>query len=348
MHESLAPVVAALVRGEAAERESFARAIGVIMDGAAGEIEIASLLTALAARGETADELATVAGAMRQRMTRIPTTRQGLVDTCGTGGDGLHTFNISTATAIVVASAGVPVAKHGNRSVSSSSGSADVLEQLGVNINLTPEQVGRCLDEVGIGFCFARLLHSAMKHVAPVRAALGFRTIFNLVGPLTNPAEAGHQLLGANSIATAEKIAEALAQLGTKKSFVVCGANQIDEVALWNVTSAFEVKGNHVEHLCWNPSDFGLKECTPDELRVSSSAESADVIRNILDGAKGAARNIVVANAAAAFLVGGKVSTLHVGVDLAAMLLDKGLAKAKLEELANWTTAQSESPAGAN
>lgn len=340
MHASLVPVVAALIRGEGVPRDQFESAIGVIMDGAAGEVEIASLLTALAARGETADDLAAVAKAMRQRMTRIPTTRGNLVDTCGTGGDGLHTFNISTATAIVVAAGGVPVAKHGNRSVSSSSGSADVLEQLGVNINLGPEQVGRCLDEVGIGFCFARHLHTAMKHVAPVRAALGFRTIFNLVGPLTNPAGAQHQLLGANSIETAEKMAEALAQLGTKKSYVVCGANQIDEVALWSITSAFEVKGSHVEHLCWNPGDFGLPECTPEELRVSSAAESAEVIRNVIGGKQGSARNIVVANAAAAFLVAGKVSTLHVGVELAAEVIDKGKSQQKLEELVRWTASQ--------
>jgi anthranilate phosphoribosyltransferase len=209
-----------------------------------------------------------------------------------------------------------------------------------VNINLTPEQVGQCIDEVGIGFCFARLLHSAMKHVAPVRAALGFRTIFNLVGPLTNPAGAGHQLLGANSIETAEKIAEALARLGTQRSFVVCGANQLDEVALWNVTSAFEVRASHVEHLCWNASDFGLPECSPDELRVSSAAESADVVRGVFGGAKGPSRNIVLANAAAAFLVAGKVSTLHIGVELAASLLDKGAANRKLEELARWTSSQ--------
>jgi anthranilate phosphoribosyltransferase len=340
MHPALAPVVTALRLGQPVDREQFAQAIGVIMDGDASEVEIAALLTALAIRGETADDLAGVAAAMRERMTRIPMSRTGLVDTCGTGGDGLQTFNISTATAIVVAAGGVPVAKHGNRSVSSSSGSADVLEQLGVNINLTPDQVGRCIDEVGIGFCFARLLHSAMKHVAPVRAALGFRTIFNLVGPLTNPAGARHQLLGANSIETAEKMAEALARLGTQRSFIVCGANQLDEVALWNLTSAFEVKGNHVEHLCWSASDFGLPECSPDDLRVASAAESADVIRSIVDGAKGPARNIVVANAASAFLVAGKVSTLHVGVELAASLLDKGTAKAKLYELVNWTAAR--------
>ena len=340
MHSALTPVLATLRQGQPVDRDEFAQAIGVIMDGAASEVEIAALLTALAMCGETADDLSGVASAMRQRMMRIPTTRNGLVDTCGTGGDGLQTFNISTATAIVVAAGGVPVAKHGNRSVSSSSGSADVLEQLGVDINLTPEQVGRCIDEVGIGFCFARLLHTAMKHVAPVRAALGFRTIFNLVGPLTNPAGAQHQLLGANSIETAEKMAEALARLGTQRSFVVCGANQLDEVALWNVTSAFEVKGQHVEHLCWNASDFGLPECSPDELRVTSAAESSEVVRRVLQGDKGPARNIVVANAAAAFLVASKVSTLHIGVELAASLIDKGTARAKLDELARWTASQ--------
>ena len=327
--------------GEGLTAETMTAAIGALMDGRASEIEIAALLTALAAKGETADEIAGAAAAMRARASRVPAQTSGLLDTCGTGGDRLNTFNISTATAIVVAAAGVPVAKHGNRSATSSSGSAEVLQSLGVNIELPPEAVARCIDEVGIGFCYARLLHSAMKHVAPVRAALGFRTIFNLLGPLTNPAGAEFQLLGTTSQATAERLAHAVAQLGTKRTLVVCGNNQLDEVALWGRTDVYEVRAGEVVWHEWRPDDLKLSECEVAELQVSSPSESAAVIRGILQGQRGPARDIVIANAAAAFWCVEKVSQPLEGARLAEQQIDSGKAREQLERLAAWTNSLS-------
>jgi anthranilate phosphoribosyltransferase len=323
--------------GREASPEEMTAAIGAIMDGRASEIEIAALLTALAAKGETSDEIAGAAAAMRARATRVPATTPGLLDTCGTGGDRLNTFNISTATAFVVASAGVPVAKHGNRSATSRSGSAEVLEALGVRIDLGPERVARCIDEIGIGFCYARLLHQAMKHVAPVRAALGFRTIFNLLGPLTNPAGAKFQLVGTTSTATAEKLAAALATLGTQRSLVVCGNNELDEISLWGSTDVFDVREGQVTHRQWKARDFGLPECSVAELRVESPQHSAEVIRGILDGAAGPARDIVVANAAAALVCVGRAASPEAGARQAESLLDRGTPRDLLRRLVEWT-----------
>jgi anthranilate phosphoribosyltransferase len=275
---------------------------------------------------------------MRARAAVIPTKREGLLDTCGTGGDKLHTFNISTAAALVAAAAGVPVAKHGNRGVSSSSGSCDVLEALGVRVDLTPEQVGRCIDEIGIGFCFARVVHTAMKHVAPVRAELGFRTIFNLLGPLTNPARAACQVIGTSRIATAERLAEAIRRLGTRRTLVVCGNDELDEVSLWGTTTVFDVQGGDVRTERWTAADFGLEECRVDQLRVDSPAASAQIITAIFNGnASLPQRNVVIANSGAALLAAGRVPTIRDGVKLAADTIDSHAAAAKLAELVAWT-----------
>ena len=333
MHAALEPVINALFDEQAVTRTAVELAFSAVMDGQCTEVDIAALLTALRATGETVDQVAGVASVMRQRATRIPTTRTGLLDTCGTGGDRLHTFNISTATAIVAAAAGVPVAKHGNRSVSSSSGSADVLEALGVNVQLTPLQVGECIDRVGIGFCFAPLLHSAMKHVGAVRKQLGFRTIFNLLGPLTNPAGADFQLLGANRRHFAAMLAAALQQLQTRHAFVVCGNDELDEVSLWGTTVVFEVTPMAVQATHWTAASFGLPECRVDDLKVSNASESAARIRSILAGERGPARNIVVANAAAALLVAGHASSPVAGAEQAAAAIDSGKARAVLELL---------------
>lgn len=307
--------------------------ISAIMEGQSTEVEIASLLTALRVKGESVDEIAGAAMAMIDHATPIVTHRTGLLDTCGTGGDQLHTFNISTTTAIVVAATGVPVAKHGNRSVSSSSGAADVLEALGVNLNLTPDRVGHCIRDIGIGFCFAPLLHSAMKHVGPIRKQLKFRTIFNLLGPLTNPARAEYQLLGTGRIETAEKLAHAMTQLNRKHACVVCGAGQLDEVALWGITTVFEVRGKQVTPHAWSAGDFGLAECSPEQLRVSSPAESAAVIRGILAGDRGPARDIVVANSAAALWVAERTTSLREAANMAAQAIDSGAARNTLNQL---------------
>lgn len=312
--------------------DEMSTVIGAVMDGKCDPVQIGSLLTALRMKGETVDEVAGAAASMRQRATKIPATGKFL-DTCGTGGDGLHTFNISTATAIVAAACGVKVAKHGNRSVSSKSGSADVLEALGVRIDLTPDQVATCIDEVGIGFCFAPLIHGAMKHAVPVRRALGFRTIFNLLGPLTNPAGAEYQLLGANNLATAEKLANALSQLGTQKSLVVSGANGLDEISLWGDTTVFVVTAGGVETQTWNADVFGLKSGSVEELKVGSAVESAEMVRGVLTNGDSAARRIVIMNAAAALLVLGEVDTLPVGVKRVTEVLDSGQGRATLEKL---------------
>lgn len=335
MHEHIAPVVDSALEGRDASAKNVEEAVAAIMDGEADPLDIAAMLTALAAKGEAATEITGAARAMISRATRITSRRERLLDTCGTGGDGLHTFNISTATALVTAACEVPVAKHGNRSVSSSSGSSDVLAALGVEIALPPAAVSECLDELGIGFCFAPLFHGAMKHAAPVRGQLGFRTLFNLVGPLTNPAAAHCQLLGANCERTAGLLAEALRQLGRPRGLVVCGNDELDEVSLWGGTLALEVNGsdNPIQEHRWQASDFGLETCDVESLRVSSPSESASVIRDLLAGQPGPARNIVLANTSAALLVADRVDDLAEGVSLAAGSLDDGSAASLLDDL---------------
>lgn len=338
MNDSIRQALSHILDGQTVPRSDTEAAFAAIMDGECSEIDIAALLTALTVRGEQVEEIAGAAAVMRQRATRIECQSQGLLDTCGTGGDRLHTFNISTATAFVAAAAGVSVAKHGNRSVSSSSGSADVLEALGINLQLTPEQVGRCIDDVGIGFCFAPLLHSAMKNVVPVRKALGIRTIFNLLGPLTNPAGAQFQLLGANRNHFAEKLATALYQLGCDHALVVCGNDELDEVSLWGQTAVYDVSRDGVKEHSWTASDFGLSECQVSELVVDGASESAERIRQIFDGQLGASRDIVVANAAASLVAAGKADGPAVGAKLAADAIDNGGAKDVLMRLAAATS----------
>jgi anthranilate phosphoribosyltransferase len=339
MNEAVGQAVELLLQGQDLPADVMRRAIGAVMDGDSNDVELASLLTALKIQGESVEAIVGAAEAMSARATAIPTNRTGLLDTCGTGGDRLRTFNISTATAIVAAATGVPVAKHGNRSVSSSSGSADVLEALGVNINLTPPQVADCIDEIGIGFCFARLLHGAMKHAASVRQQLGFPSVFNLLGPLTNPAQAEFQLLGANSIATARKLAEALCRLGRRRATVVCGAGELDEVALWGETTAFRVENNELTKETWTAADLDLPECDSSELRVDSPEESAAVISSIFSGATGPARNIVVANTAAAMTTSGQSADLKNAARTAEAAIDAGEAAALCQRLVEWSNA---------
>ncbi|MFM7057126.1 MAG: anthranilate phosphoribosyltransferase [Planctomycetota bacterium] len=337
MQQAVQECVECLLGGGSLTAGQAALAAGAIMDGECEAVDIAAFLTALAMRPLDSAELCGAAAAMRQRASLIPTSRSPLVDTCGTGGDRLQTFNISTAAAIVVAACGMPVAKHGNRSVSGTSGSADVLESLGVFIGMTPEQAGRCLDAVGLTFCFAPLVHGAMRHAAPVRRRLAFPTLFNLLGPLTNPAGARHQLIGASSDSRAELLAAALAGLGTDRSFVVCGGGRLDEVALWDSTLVFEVSGQNVRRFHWQAADFGLAECSVDDLRAISPADSAATIRSLLAGAPGAPLNIVLANAAAALLAGAAVTTPAAGAARAADAVHSGAALRKLDELAAWT-----------
>ena len=311
----------------------MAGAVGAIMDGECDQVEMAALLTALAVKGEAVSEIVGAVNAMIDRCEMIPTDHTDLLDTCGTGGDCLKTFNISTATAIVAAAAGIRVAKHGNRSVSSSSGSADVLEALGVNIQLTPVQVAKAIDEIGIGFCFAPLMHGAVKHVVPVRKKLVFRTIFNLLGPLANPAKAAYQLIGANRVATAEKLANSLTSLGRKRCLVVCGNDELDEVSLWGETTVFLVQKKTIESFTWTAASFGLPETTSDQLRVDSREESAAVIKSLFAGEKGPHRDIVVANSAAALIAAEKVENPRDAAEIVQQILDSGKAMEILEQL---------------
>ena len=342
MHQDLSAVVEPLLAGAAPPAGALRAAMMALMSGQCSEAEISSLLTAIALRGESEQDLAEAASVMCEKATCVPVTRTGLLDTCGTGGDRLHTFNISTAAAIVAAACGVPVAKHGNRQASSSSGSADVLEALGVSLQISPENAARCIDEIGIGFCYARALHPAMKYVGEVRKTLGFRTIFNLLGPLSNPAKAEYQILGASRIATAEKLAGAVSRLGTSRTLVVCGNDQLDEVSLWGTTHVLDVRGSKISTLRWTASDLGLPTCTPEHLTARSPRESADIINAILDGRPGPHRDIVVANAAAALVTAGAHGELKPAVAAAQQAIDSKAAFDKLGELVSWTKKHAE------
>jgi anthranilate phosphoribosyltransferase len=311
--------------------------IGQLMDGRLSEVEKAALLVALAAKGETAEEITGAAEAMRERVLQVHHTVAGVVDTCGTGGDGKGTFNISTAAALVTAAAGVPVAKHGNRSVSSRSGSADILEALGIAPESTPEMAAKSLGEVGICFLFAPSYHPAMEEVMPVRRALGVRTIFNVLGPLTNPAAATRQLVGVYSRPLVEIIATVLRDLGADHALVVHGSDGLDEVTTSGVTYAAEVRNGQVDCLEIRPEQLGCPEAAPGELRGGDPAENAGLLEVVLDGKEGPLADITVLNAGAAIYVGGRAASLGEGSVVARETLRSGAARSKLEELRAFT-----------
>ncbi|HEX4145910.1 MAG TPA: anthranilate phosphoribosyltransferase [Pirellulales bacterium] len=310
---------------------------GRIMQGGCSDEQIARLLTLLAAKGETVDEVAGAAAAMREQMTPIRTTRTGVLDTCGTGGDGSGTFNISTAAALVVAAAGVPVAKHGNRGITSRSGSADALAALGVNVAADVPTVEACLDELGICFCFAPLLHQSMKQVAPIRRQLGIPTIFNLLGPLSNPARAEYQLLGVGKARLRPLLAAALARLGVRRAAVVSGDDGLDEVTLAGGTTVTDVIGASLSESRWTPEDFGLRSASLDPLRVAGPDESAAMIRQVLSGMAGVARDVVVLNAAAGLWIVGRSDSPRQAAEMAAAAIDSGAAARLLAQLAKAT-----------
>ena len=295
--------------------------------------QIGLLLTALAAKGETVDEIAGAALAMRRHMTPIRSRFPELLDTCGTGGGGSTMFNVSTTAAIVAAAAGVPVAKHGNRSITSRSGSADVLAELGVNINATVPQVEACLDELGICFCFAPLMHPSMKHVAAVRKQLGIRTIFNLLGPLVNPAGACYQVLGAGRPELRPLLAGAMARLGTRRTLVVSGEDGLGDVTLAGETYVTEISDGAVREFTWRPEEFGIQRAPLDSLTVDGPAASAAIIRRILAGERGPARDIVVLNAAAGLIAAGRSSEPRAAAAAAELAIDGGSANSLLDRL---------------
>ncbi len=310
----------------------------MILAGAVSHSQMGGFLVALHMKGETVDELTGFARAMREVAVTIHPGLNGepLIDTCGTGGDGLATFNISTVAAFVVAGAGVHVAKHGNRSLSSRCGSADVLEALGVSITLTPEAVGRAIREVGIGFLFAPAHHSAMKHVQPVRLDLKMRTFFNLLGPLTNPAGATAQLVGAPSDKAAELMAHTLAALGLASGFVVHAADGMDEISTTGATLAFRIESGTVARLTLQPEDFGVRRAEASHLKGGDKLCNAEIAREVLAGAFGPPRDIVIVNAAAALVAAGKATDFREGVRMAEESIDSGAARGKLEALARF------------
>lgn len=323
--------------GQDLSMDEAAEVMGRIMEGECTEDQIARLLVGLHQKGETVAEVAGAAAALRRKMTPIRSRRTVLIDTCGTGGDGSGTFNISTAAALVAASAGVPVAKHGNRAITSRSGSADVLAALGVNVEADVAQVEECLEELGICFCFAPLLHQAMRHVAPVRKRLGMPTIFNILGPLANPAGAPFQLLGVRLAELQPLLSEALALLGSQRSLVVHGSDGLDEVTVSGSTHVTETAAGRLSHFEWTPGDFGLPVASLAELQVSGPEESAAIIRGVLEGKPGPARDIVVLNAAAAAWTVGRSESLQACAQLMTEAIACGAARDLLARLVRQT-----------
>jgi anthranilate phosphoribosyltransferase len=314
-----------------------------VMGGELTPAQIAGLVIALRIKGESVDEITAAATVMRALSTKVEIADNAhLIDTCGTGGDGIQTFNVSTCAAFVAAAAGAKVAKHGGRSVSSTCGSVDVLEVLGVNVNLTPQQVAKCVSEIGIGFMFAPNHHSAMKHAAPVRRELGVRTIFNLLGPLTNPASAKRQVMGVFHKELTLKLAKVLQNLGSEHVMVVCGADGMDEISFTGDTHVAELKDGSITEYTLNPAQFGLAVHSLKSIRVENAQESKAMILDVLNGKssagkQSAARDIVLLNAGAAIYVAGLQSNIHAGVAHAAEVIDSGFAKQKLDELAGFS-----------
>ncbi|TML43582.1 MAG: anthranilate phosphoribosyltransferase [Actinobacteria bacterium] len=332
--------LARLLDGHDLSREQAHDVMGSIMSGEASPAQIAGFLIALRVKGETADEIAGCAEAMREHALPVRPQRDDLVDTAGTGGDGARTINISTAAALVAAAAGAGVAKHGNRAVSSACGSADVLEALGFNLDLSAERVARSIDELGFGFLFAPTHHPAMRHAAPVRSELAARTVFNVLGPLTNPAGARAQVVGVYAPELVRTIAEVLAQLGATRAFVVHGAGGIDELSPAGPNFVCEVLNGEVRARNIDPLEFGLPRCEPGDLRGGSPEENAAAIRSVFAGENGGRRSAILLNAAGAIAAGGHAEDLSEGLELARAAVDSGAAAARLDELAAFSQSE--------
>jgi len=329
--------IAKIVGGEHLTRDEARDVMKEILDGEATPAQIGSLVTALRMKGETAEEITGFAEMMRSKATPVRTECDNLLDTCGTGGDGAETFNISTASAIVAAAGGVRVAKHGNRAMSSKSGSADVLEALGVQIGLDGEKAAQCLQHVGICFMFAQAYHQSMKHAAGPRREIGIRTVFNLLGPLTNPAGADRHLLGISDLGKLGLIADVLRALGVKRGLVVASLDGLDEISVSAGTRIAELKDGEIRMYEIVPDDLGLGTYSLRDVVGGDAQTNADIIRSVFRGERGARRDIVLANAGACFYVSGHCSTLQEGVKKAASVIDSGKAMEKLEQLIRFT-----------
>lgn len=325
--------IAKVIEGADLSRGEMTDVMNQIMSGEATDAQIGAFLIALRVKGECVDEIAGAASVMREKATPIATKHDVIVDTCGTGGDHSGTFNISTTAAFVAAGAGLCVAKHGNRAATSQSGSADVLSALGVNIEASPETVSRCLDDVGIGFLFAISLHRAMKYAIGPRREIGARTIFNALGPLSNPAGATRQVVGVYSAALTETLAGVLATLGAERAFVVHGSDGLDEMTLTGPTRVSELKNGSVSTYDVSPGDFGLMQAPADALKGGDADYNAEITRSVLNGEEGPRRDIVLLNAAAAIVAGDKARDLNEGVQIAAEVIDSGKALEKLDAL---------------
>ena len=314
--------------------DEMTAAMNEIMEGSCTDAQIACFLTALRLKGETAEEITAAARVMRLKSLSVPVKKkEGLVDIVGTGGDGANTFNISTAAAFVACGAGLRVAKHGNRSVSSRSGSADVMEKLGVTIDLTPESVGRCIDEIGMGFLFAPKFHLAMKYAAPVRREIGIRTIFNMLGPLTNPADADIQLIGVYDLQLAAVFAGVLARLGRKRALIVHSMDGLDELSLSAETQVYDLSPAGIVSYRLQPEDAGLARASLDAVQGGDAKDNAAIIVDIFKGRPGPCRDLVLLNAGAAIMAGGSAATVREGAAIAAEVIDSGRAMRKLTDL---------------
>jgi anthranilate phosphoribosyltransferase len=335
----IAELMVRVLDGHDLTREQAREAMHEIMAGDATNAQIAGFLVALRAKGETSDEIAGCAEAMRDHVLPVQPSRDDLVDTAGTGGDGKSTLNISTAAALLAAAAGAGVAKHGNRAASSQTGSADVLEALGFQLDLPPERIAQSIDDLGFGFMFAQAHHPAMKHAAPVRRELGTRTVFNVLGPLTNPARARAQVVGVYSPSLVRPVAEALAQLGARRAFVVHGAGGIDELSPVGPSDVCEVVDGGVRERVVDPDELGIERCTVDDLAGGTPAENAAAIRRVFAGERGGAREAILLNAAGAIAAGGHADDLREGIELARAALDSGAATQRLDELVEFSRA---------
>lgn len=330
-------------------REQARATMAEVLGGKATDAQIGALLVGLQMKGESVEEIVGFAEAIRAAATPLRifdsaldvsgTERDALLDTCGTGGDASGTFNISTATALVVAGAGVKVAKHGNRSVTSKCGSADVVEALGVNISLPPERMAECLEKVGIAFLFAPAMHSAMKYVQPARRELKLRTVFNLLGPLTNPANASCQVVGVYSEALVEKLAQALLELGLKRALVVHGSDGLDEITISGPTKIAEVRDGGVRSFHFAPEEAGIARAPLDSLKGGDAQVNAEIIHNILDGERSPKRDVVLLNAAASLVAAGQAETIAAALPVAAYSIDSGEANGRLQLLINFTNS---------